>query len=228
MGGRGSSSHSYKSVPNSGTGMKLKPKGFTIDTNMPAYGYQRIDTGMSPDEVVRMAGDQLVGQKHEFGALVAQDGTLFIMTDRDEHSTHHPYTQARAAGYNIADLMPLHNHPGQSKSGLRTLGGPSSSDDWNVMISQGHKVGHIVAKEGRYTMRLTGSDTTKAQRFFTTAWGTKTSNYTKNTRKTYNNGAYWGADGYLKAAMHTLQKFGPRYGFELTFSPNPGYERIYD
>lgn len=50
----------------------------------------------------------------------------------------------------------------------------------------------------------------------------------KNAIKTFGRGDYeTSTDGYLKACMDTLGKFGKRYGFELEFQSNPGWEDLY-
>lgn len=217
-----------KVAPNKGTGMKLKPKGFTIDPNAAT---QVIQTGMSQQDALKMAADQIVKVPYEMGVLVATDGTVFVRSDFDTGSTHQPWVEVRAAGFKTKDVVSLHNHPGIGGKG-RTLGGPPSSADWNVMVSRGQSSSYITSKEGWYELKITNSNPFEVGKFFTTydSYGkSKSSNYTKNAKKAYNTPKYDATtDGYLKAHFHTLQKFGPKYGFEIHFTPNPGYEHIYD
>lgn len=217
MGGRGMASATAR------TGA-ANTRGFKIDTNAK---YQKIQTGMAPMDAMRMAADQIQDLDYEMGVLIASDGTMYINKGKGG-SVSMPINEAIADGHSGSELVSLHNHPIDK---YRSFGGPSSDADWNFMLSRGQSESHISAKEGRYTMRITDpSKIDKAKAFFSTrsGWSRKQSNYTKNVNKAFNKGSYESnTDGYLKACMDTLGKFGSRYGFEFEFQPNPGWENLY-
>lgn len=224
MGGRGYSSATSRRSESG------RAKGFTIDTGA---DFQKISTGMAPMDAINMAADQIVGLDYEMAVMVTPDGTMYVSSGK-ANSVIPPYKQVEADGFSVSETLDLHNHPSPGK---RPFGGPSSSSDWNAMFSFGQTENHIVAKEGRYIMRITDqSKIDKAKAFFTNRkksgywFERKQSNFEKNIKKTYEAGMwdkYSEPGGSLKAAMHTLEKFGPRYGFELEFRPNPGWENLY-
>ena len=222
MGGRGIGSATAR------TGA-AQARGFTIDPNA---GYQKISTGMAPNDALDMAADQIKDLDHEMSVLIAPDGTMYV-SKGDGGSVRPPFQEAAQDMWFGDNLISLHNHPAGSD---RTFGGPSSDSDWNVMIRKGLSESHISAIEGRYKMKITDpSKIDKAKAFFSKTKKSKygflvgkQSNYTKNSRKAFDSGDYESStDGYLKANMDTLKKFGKRYGFELEFQPNPGWENLY-
>ena len=202
--------------------------GFTIDVSA---GYQRIDTGMAPMDAVNMAADQIAGLPYEMAVIVAPDGTMFVAKGTQNKVTP-PYIQAERAGYRRQDMLDLHNHPAE---GTRPFGGPSSGADWETMLFNGQTVNYIAAKEGRYTLRVTDvSKTSQVRKFFDTGRsGRKQSNFMRNVNKAYRSeclpGQRYGKRGdYMKACYDTLKKFGARYGFDIEFQPNAGWENLYN
>lgn len=227
MGGRGSSSATSRAGIKSGA---QENNTFTIDVNA---DFQKIETGMKPDEALKIAEEQIRDLDYEMAVLIAKDGTAYIAKG-DNGSVRPPYQELKDDGYDTSETIGLHNHP---LVGKRTFGGPSSDADWNSMFRNNLASSHITAVEGRYILKITDpSKINKAMDFFTLQkkngyyWQRKKqSNYRVNADKEFNRGGYENnIDNYLKACMVTLRKFGPRYGFELEFQPNQGYEHLYD
>ena len=221
MGGRGSSSATSKASD--------KKPDFTI--NVHAY-FQKIETGMTPEEALKRAEEQIMELDYEMSVLITKDGNIYATRGR-ENRVKPAYGEVTDDGYNTDEVISLHNHP---VSRTRTFGGTSSDSDWNLMLMNNQTVSYITAKEGRYTLRITDpSKIERARAFFSTTkkggywFEHKNSNYRINSRKEFNNGNYENSvDGFLKASMATLRKFGTRYGFECEFQPNSGWENLYD
>ena len=175
---------------------------------------------------------EIKGLPYEMSVLVAPDGTVYAAKGK-EGSVIPPYGNVLADGHDMSKVMDLHNHPSEGKRGI---GGTTSDADWEVMFAMKQTESYITAKEGRYIQRITDpSKIASAKAFFSTSTSTgrrKQSNYERHITKTYREGwkkgKYRGEDGPYVAAQHVLQKFGKRYGFEVVFEPNPGYEHLYD
>lgn len=223
MGGRGSGSATSR------TGQK-QAAGFTIDTVMAKSPTQVINSGMAPLDAMRVASEQIKDLPYEMGVVIAPNGDLYV-TKGDAASVRMDIWSATAkTGYKPSELITLHNHPTEAG---RPIGGPASDSDFSAMIFRGMSTSYIAATEGMYKVSVRSVDTnTKADAFFSQRdrWGKrKTSNYMRNVDKAFSADLkYSGADGYLRAAYDTLKKFGPRYGFSIEFTPNSGWEHLYD